>query len=365
MQIYVENVLKAILKCAPPDWDISVCASGIRERNVHFERCRLIDPTKRARWSLLPIPKTVQEHLLELTGSYPCSQHLRNADIVHSLGGLPLPNKISPIFSTIQDVIPLRLNEGGPSFVESVRRHLTRLAAQSTKIVTISQFSKAEIVDILQVDPAKITVIPNGVDLSRYKQLAPKEHQNADLRLHELGIRRPYLLHLGGAPPRKNAARVVAAFDLLKAQHNVPHQLVFAGANKMIDEVEQKIASSKYKGNIVKKGYLADADALLLLQRADLLVFSSTYEGFGLPPLEAFACGVPVALSNAASLPEVGGQAAVYFEPTNVEDMVRAIYDLISNTALRQRCVEDGLARSAQFTWERNARATLDLYKSS
>lgn len=364
-QIYVEQVLRALFRAAPEDWQMSVTAVGLSGRAAHRQRRQLIDPQRRARWSLLPLPVTMQTWLADHTGSNLSPPSFRSADVVHTFGGAPLPSGLVNVIGTIQDVIPLRLNEGDPQFIEAVRRHLQRLATQAKKIVTISDFSKGEIVDSLQIDPARVAVIPNGVDLQRFQPLSESGFAEANERLSRLAVGdRPYLLHLGGAAARKNAARVVQAFDRLKSKHRIPHSLVFVGANKLLDDVRCQIEASPYQEEIIQLHYVDDRDALVLLQRADILVFPSTYEGFGLPPLEAMACGVPVALSNAASLPEVGGDAAVYFDPLDVDSMAAAIEKIIGDDALRKEMIARGLSRSQSFSWDRNARSTLQLYRS-
>jgi glycosyltransferase involved in cell wall biosynthesis len=237
-------------------------------------------------------------------------------------------------------------------------RYLTQRAAA---VITISEFSRREIAEVLDVDPERIHVIPNGVDRSRYYPIEEHEIAGARQLLSNLGVQSPYIIHFGGAAERKNVDRLIKSFAALKKTTKLPHQLIIAGqipSQHLCDE----IARSGVAESIKCVGYLDGRSATLLLKLADLLVFPSTYEGFGLPPLEAMACAVPIALSTAASLPEVGGDACVYFDPYSIEEMTDAMARLITDSGLRRSCIDLGLAQSERFCWKKNAQSTLALY---
>ncbi len=361
LQVYIESVVKAIIENAPSDWDVTLTSAGTRGKSEHFERLLAVDPAHRATWRFSGVPQTVQAKLLPILNYHGNKNALLKADIVHSFSALPLPTGIQRLIVTVQDLIPLRLGEGGTQFVEMARKNWNALLPDAAKIITISEFSKREIIDILGIEPTKICVIPNGVNAHHFKPLSADQFSIADNRLENLGVKGPYLLHIGGSATRKNAARIVDVFNKLK-EKGVPHRLIFAGANRILDELATRINASKYKDLITTLPFLAQDDALLLLQRADVLIFPSVYEGFGLPPLEAMSCGVPVSLSTAASLPEVGGDAVSYFDPLDEEDMTNAVLRLIEDRQFRTQCITRGLCRSKLFSWDLNARATLNLY---
>ncbi len=264
---------------------------------------------------------------------------------------------------TIQDVIPFRFEEQ-PNYSE-VRQHLAKTVGQMKSdirsIITISEFSKKEISEVFNLDPNLISVIPDGVDHDWFKPIDEVAIHKTRNALSGIGINKPYILFLGGSVPRKNLSKLVTAFAIASAEHNLDHQLVIAGS-PLRQELSDQINASPFKHKIVATGYLSNNLCLQLIQTAELLVFPSLYEGFGLPPLEAMACGVPVASSNAASLPEVCGDAALYFDPTSEEGMADCIGTLASDIAIRRQCMQRGLERAQHFSWTTMSRKTLSLY---
>lgn len=170
-----------------------------------------------------------------------------------------------------------------------------------------------------------------------------------------------FVLFLGTIEPRKNIEAVIRAFD--KASYEFPsYELLLAGGkgwnNKGIYEIHNKL---KNKDKIRFLGYVEHEEKPALYKLASLFVFPSIYEGFGLPPLEAMACGTPVITSNASSLPEVVGDAGLMVNPYNINELVEAMKVMLSDAELRQRFIEKGLARAQKFTWERCAEKTLEL----
>ena len=361
MQVYTEHVIREILESAPPDWRFDVQTVGWRGAGCHAARVRDLDRANKVLKHRIPVPLRFYERFLRMDIAN-LAGYLFNADIVHSFGWRVLPKTKAPIVVTIQDVIPLKLHEGSSEFIERVRLILSALIKQSAAIITISQFSRNEIADVFNIESTKIEVIPDGVDLQRYQPISSEAREDGISCLAQHGIRQPYLLHKGGNTKRKNKANLIRAFDLFKRQHRTEHLLILAGCDVLDDEAKNALATSSYSKDILNVGYVSADDSVKLLQLAQMLVFPSTYEGFGLPPLEAMACGVPVAMSNTSSLPEVGGNAAVYFDPYDVEAMAEAIWQLTTDDVLRTKCVQSGLQRSQTMTWQQNARSTIDVY---
>lgn len=236
--------------------------------------------------------------------------------------------------------------------------HATKRAAH---IITISEFSKREIITRLNVAPERITVIPCGVDTGRFHRVGEATIQRVLARLH---VQRPYLMISGSVRPHKNVGRLLLAFKELKHRHHIPHTLVVVGEregfriNSSLPRLPDEVARE-----VVFTGYLADDDLVALYSGCEVFLFGSVYEGFGLPPLEAMACGAPVAVSHAASLPEVVGDAGLYFDPYSVDDIVRAISTLISDPELRGRTSAASLRRAALFSWPARAQQYLDVYR--
>jgi len=364
MQVYIEHVIGGILDQAPSDWHFSLQTMGLRSLQSHRQRLQLIDIEHRVRSNHLLLPQTIFEKALQFGLSAPL-RCLFDVDLVHSFGCRQLPKmKSKALVVAIQDVIPIKLREGPPQFIQHVHATLASLIQQADAIVTISDCSKGDIVEVFGVDPNKIEVIADGVDTDHFRPIQEAEQETARECLARHRVKQPYFLHVGGNPPRKNRPNLIRAFDLLKSQRQLPHHLVLAGAATLDDESRRCIEASSFRDDIINLGYISTADALMILQQAHALVFPSTYEGFGLPPLEAMSCGVPVALSNASALPEVGGNAAVYFDPTNVEEISDAMWQLTADSALRAHCIQSGLARSRKMTWTKNAQQTLSVYRN-
>jgi glycosyltransferase involved in cell wall biosynthesis len=224
---------------------------------------------------------------------------------------------------------------------------------KSSQIITVSEFSKREIIKCVGIKAEKISVVYNGVESFWF-------HVKMDERPHP----KKYFLYVGNVKPHKNLCALLQAFDLLK--NNIDHDVVIVGQkhgfitqDKKIDHIAQKMMD-----RVHFTGYLSDSLLNQWVAHAEALVFPSLYEGFGLPPLEAMACGCPVLCSNAASLPEVCGDAALYFDPYQPKDIANKMEMLINNPSLRNELVEKGRSRARQFTWEKSAQQVINIINS-
>ena len=177
-------------------------------------------------------------------------------------------------------------------------------------------------------------------------------------------IKKPYILFIGTLEPRKNVQMLIQAFNNLKKEHNLPHQLVLVGGNGwMCDDILKEIESSDYKNDIIRPGYVADADLPAFINGADVFVYPSFYEGFGLPILEAMQCGTSVITSHVSSMPEVGGKACLYIDPNDKTELSEQIYKVVSDVSLQKDLSEKGIEQSKNFSWEKCARETLKVYQ--
>jgi glycosyltransferase involved in cell wall biosynthesis len=173
-------------------------------------------------------------------------------------------------------------------------------------------------------------------------------------------IHEPYIVAFGGFSLHKNITRLIEAYAAIK--NDFPHQLVLIGRIPANVNLEVEIKKWNINGRLVTTGYISDEDTISLLSHADLFVLPSLYEGFGLPVLEAQQAGVAVACSNAASLPEVGGEGAVYFNPKSVDDIMLAIKRCLADSTLRDQLIVQGKKNVARFNWKKTAQATLLVY---
>jgi glycosyltransferase involved in cell wall biosynthesis len=216
-----------------------------------------------------------------------------------------------------------------------VKRACRRAAA----ILTVSEFSKKQIVDWSRISPEKIFNVWSGVD-SIYQ-----------IEGDSYGLPFPYILSVSNRKPHKNGLRIVEAFA--KASLNPQIHLVFTG--KPCAQFLHCIEAQQLHSRVDFLGFVPEAKMPSLYRGAEALIFPSLSEGFGLPILEAMACGIPVVTSNAAAMPEVAGDAALLVDPTSVEEIAAAMERIVSDTALRQMLQEKGLNRAKDFPWTKTS----------
>lgn len=241
--------------------------------------------------------------------------------------------------------------------------NLGRSCKRADKIVTISEFSKQEIIKYMGVPEEKLVVMPCGVDLNRF--FPQIDGLIIDGIKSKYGIDGQYLLYLGTLEPRKNIERLINAYAQLKSRLPDAPKLVLAGRKGwMYESIFKTVSELKLENSVIFTGYIEDSEAPALLGGATAFLFPSLYEGFGMPPLEAMACGTPVLTSNCSSLPEVVGDAAVLVDPYSVEDIAAGMERLVTDAGLRKELSGKGLERAKDFTWERSAKILMDVYKS-
>ena len=253
--------------------------------------------------------------------------------------------------NTIHDISPFVDSRYFSPARRMYKRLLIRHAIRrSSAIVTDSEFIRRQIMERFSLDGSRVFAIALGV-----MQGNGVAHPKGDP---------PYLLFVGNLEHRKNLVRLVEAFRLLRERRRIPHRLVLAGKpGHGWEEIRAAIERGGVQDCVDVPGYVSNEDLAKLYPSADVFVFPSAYEGFGLPVLEAMACGTPVACSNAASLPEVGGEAVEYFDPWSVEEMAAAIERVLDSPGLQAEMREKGLKQAAQFTWEECARKHLEVYR--
>jgi glycosyltransferase involved in cell wall biosynthesis len=237
-----------------------------------------------------------------------------------------------------------------------------RTVARAAKVLTGSEFSRSSILKVYgDLDEDKVVVVPNAA-ASEFRPIS--REAAASVVRERLSIRAPFVLSVGDIQPRKNQIGLIKAFaKLVKAYPQLKQNLVLAGKETWFaGRVHEAAKESGVADRIQFFGFVSDQDLLQLYNACDLLAFPSFYEGFGLPALEAMACGRAVVCSNTSALPEVVDGAAITFDPYSVDEMVRAIADLLLDAELRQRMERLGLQRAAHFSWQKTAERTLEVF---
>lgn len=275
-----------------------------------------------------------------------------------------MPYRLSvPVLLTIYDLIPLLY----PAYVSFKARLLfkwaTALALRTAQqITTISEATRRDLLATYAVPPGKAITIPLAADPMFQPQ---PSHQIAALKT-KLNLPEQYLLYVGSNKPHKNLVRLIEAWAIVNRQLSIANcQLVIAGVwDHRYPEARQRVEALGAGQQIQFLGSIAESDLPALYSGALAFVFPSEYEGFGLPVLEAMACGTPVACANTSSLPEVAGQAALFFEPTSLDSMIETLKNLVSDDNLRADLRQRGIKRAKQFSWEQTAQETLRLYRN-
>jgi glycosyltransferase involved in cell wall biosynthesis len=233
------------------------------------------------------------------------------------------------------------------------------------RVIAVSSWVKQELVELARVKESRIEVVPNGIDLEAFQPL-PRNEESVVL-VQPFSIRRPYLLCVSRIEyPIKNHIRLIEAFRIFRERTKYPHRLVLAGGDSRgADKVRRAAAASPYRGDIFFTGHFPTASLPKLYSGAEIAVFPSLYEGFGLGVLEAMATGVPVACARAGSLPETADHAALYFDPLNSEDMADRLITLATNREIYRNCRRLGLERVQAFSWDRCAERTLQIIQET
>lgn len=260
---------------------------------------------------------------------------------------------------TIYDVISKRYPEYLPSPpLRLVFEATTRLALRtSNRILTLSEASRRDLVELYGIDPGRIIVTP----LAAGSQFRPAPAETIAELKRRLGLPDRYVLYVGINKPHKNLVRLIEGWRQISESYGSDWRLVIAGH----EDARYPHAREAAQGldNVSFLGPVPEDDLPALYSGAELFVFPSLYEGFGLPVIEAMACGTPVVCSNTSSLPEVAGDATVYFDPTDVSDIATAIRRLLDDAALRSALRQRGLKQAKKFSWRQTARLTLQAYR--
>ncbi len=301
--------------------------------------------------------------LLELSWRYlplfSIDSLIGKVDVFHSTNFLSPYQKRGKSVITIHDLGFMIAPENANRHVQSYfRRWLPFCARNADLLIAVSQNTREDIIKLLKIPEERIRVIYNGIE----EIYQPGREKDISSPLFKK-LPEDYVLFVGTLEPRKNLLRLIEGFSLFK-KGGGKEKLVIAGEKgwsyESIFETVEKLNLEK---EVIFSGYLSQEDLPALYRSASLFLFPSLYEGFGLPPLEAMACGVPVIASRVSSLPEVLGEAAILVNPYNTEEIAQAIKNTLEDERLRASLIEKGFARAKLFSWEKTARETLGVYK--
>jgi glycosyltransferase involved in cell wall biosynthesis len=284
-------------------------------------------------------------------------------DVFHSPDYVLPPVRRAKKVVTIHDLSFLRYPEGAEP---SLRRYLSavvpRCAKEADVVLADSESTRQDVVELLGLPSEKVEVVYPGVD-HRFTEAQEREALEAVKELYRLSY--PFILSVGTLEPRKNLIVLLKAYSMLKDRYHLPHRLVIVGGKGWLYEgIFRRVEQLSLTEEVVFLGFVRDEYLPGLYSLADVLAFPSLYEGFGLPPLEAMACGTPVVTSDRSSLPEVVGEAGLMVPADDPEALAEAIGQVLDDSRLREGLVGRGLARAAEFSWEATGKKLLATYES-
>ncbi len=312
----------------------------------------------------LPLPVTIANLLAKYSPSLltKFDSYLEQPDLIHGTDHYVYPCRNSYKVMTIHDLTFLKYPSYSNSIVKTYTNRIKQCLQSTDLVVTFSESSQRDIQEYFGVAKEKIYITPEA---SRYSPNYLKEENIKQLKASiSYDFSQPYLLFVSTLEPRKNIINLIGAFNLLKQEYKIPHHLIIIGQKGWnYQQIFQTINSSIFKEDIHHLGYLSDQLVALFYNQADVFVYPSYYEGFGLPVLEAMTLGTPVVTSNSSSLPEVAGDAAILVNPHETTSIAEGIYLVINDSQLRQELIDKGEARAQLFSWEKTAKETLKAYK--
>lgn len=285
-------------------------------------------------------------------------------DLFHATDFVLAPTRARRKLLTIHDLAFLFYPDAAlPSLHHYLNVVVPRSVRRADGIIADSYHTARDLTEQWGVPPERITVVQGGVDHSHFRPVRDLQRQRQVRERYAIGDR-PFILALSRLEPRKNFTRLIEAFALARAEVNLPHRLVIAGGKGWLYEaIFRRVEELQLREHVHFPGFIDDADLPALYSAAEFFAYPSLYEGFGLPIVEALACGTPVLTGDNSCLPEAGGPGALYVKAEDVHSIAEGLMRLATDEALRRQLREAGLQHAAHFTWERSARRLLEAYE--
>jgi glycosyltransferase involved in cell wall biosynthesis len=260
---------------------------------------------------------------------------------------------------TVHDLSYLRLPHCfKPALLDYLVSNVPRAVQRADWVLTDSESTRRDAIELLQVPEDRVSVLYPGVE-PRFRPIADSEGRRRVRKKY--GLPERFVLSVGTIQPRKNYARLVQAFSRLRAPDL--SLVIVGGKGWLYDELFQQVKELNVQDRILFTGYIDDSDLPLVYNLAEVFVFPSLYEGFGIPPLEAMSCGIPVVAADNSSLPETVGDAGILVNARDVESLAEALARVIDSPSLSQTLIELGLERAKRFTWQKAAQTLLSTYE--
>ena len=313
----------------------------------------------------LLIPVTVTSTLIKFPNPLLAyfSRSLDRPDVVHGTDHFVYPNLTSRNIMTIHDLTFVKYPDYVPTIVKTYLDRIKNCLKFTDAIITFSENTKRDLVELLKIDPDKIYVTYQA---SRYHIDYLTKQQIEELKVSfSYDFNKPYFLFVSTLEPRKNVIGLIQAFNYLKQNYKIEHQLVLIGQTGWkYQPILDMINQSPYRTEIHHLNYLSDDLVALFYSQAEAFIYPSFYEGFGLPVLEAMTLGAPMITSNGSSLPEITGDSALLINPNHSMELADAMLNIVRDRVLRDNLIFKGKEQANKFSWKKTAQATLNVYRS-
>lgn len=348
---YTENVLKNLINIDNTN-NYHIFWSGNNYESIKNENCKIVMTSRKHQ-------RFFEDHY------FPSNISKENIDIYHMpQNGIGFSEEIScKKIITIHDLIPYIMPETvGRGYLLKFLKEMPIIIGNSDGIITVSEFSKQDILRFFPIDENKIFVTPLAAD----KKYTPLEKLHCRNLLRETyNLNKPFILYLGGFSERKNVASILTAFSKVYRDLDKEYNLVIVGGYKDSSQRLVKLTNElKIDSHVVFTGFVPEDHLPIFYNSCEAFIYPSFYEGFGLPPLEAMNCGTPVIASNLTSIPEVVGDGGILINPYDISEISEAIGNLLSNEKLKAELSYKGLKRAKEFSWQNTALNTLKVYEN-
>ncbi|MBW7943817.1 glycosyltransferase family 4 protein [Patescibacteria group bacterium] len=358
---YTSNLVQALAQRS--DVELRLYGTSMRQKqrleDFAQEVCRFRSGRHQAR--IQSYPPKVQEFLWNSLGKNHIRKIFPDVEVFHSWDWLQPPDKDLPLVSTIHDLAILRYPETALPKVVKLHQHSWKvLRQQRAQVITVSQATRRDVIELLHFPPQDVHVVYESLPLESLQVSQRLTEERQEQIKQQLQLNQPFILCVGTREPRKNLRRAIEAWWPLRQDV----QLIVAGAAgwDQTEELQEKLQSTQLRF----LGKVTDEELAVLYGEAELLLYPSLYEGFGLPILEAFHFGTPVVTSNTSAMPEIAGNAAELVEPTSVESIRKGIVKVLTeNNEAGRRRLQQMIIRLQLFNWQRVAEETCKVYRKA
>lgn len=356
---YTQSLVLALSRSS--DLQLHLYGSSLRKRNELLQFVKKVNRVSKVKTAIQSYPPTALTKMWQF-GLNPIKKIFPKIEVFHSWDWIQPPDKSLPLVSTIHDLAMLKFPETAhPKILKMHQRSWKILKQRQAQVIAVSQSTKKDIVELLELNPKNVHVVYEALPQNTVRAAQTLSEDKYQQLKDKLKLDKPYLLFVGTREPRKNLLRLIEAWQPLANDF----ELVIAGAEGW-DETDKESSAFKKNKHLRFLGRVSDYELSVLYAEAEVFVYPSLYEGFGLPILEAFYHGTPVVTSNLSAMPEVAGNAAELVDPQSVDSITKGIQKILKeNKAQQQKRLQKMILRLQLFNWDKVAQETINVYQKA